>query len=112
VVCGSGPARYVPHVSGIGWQGYAIAGAVLAGLAGAYRQISQSSTTESLDAARQRSVPPRVRRIYLLALLLEFCVGIAASSLFWVYDDENAALIILLVLVAVHRLFVRRLLKN
>ena len=112
MVFGSGPARYVTHVSGIGWQGYAVAGAVLAGVAGAYRQLSQSSTTESPDAARQRSVPARVKRMYLLALLFEFCVGIAASSLFWVYDDENAALIILLVLVALDRLFVRRLLKN
>jgi hypothetical protein len=99
-------------VSGIGWQGYAVVGAVLAGVAGAYRQFSQSSTTELPDAARRRIVRPRVKRMYLLALLVEFCVGIAASSLFWVYDDENAALIILLVLVALDRLFVRPLLKS
>jgi hypothetical protein len=46
------------------------------------------------------------------ALLFEFCVAIAASSLFWVYGHENAALVIGLVLVVLDRLLVRRLLKS
>jgi len=86
-------------------------GAVLAGVAGAYRQFSQSSTTELPDAA-QRIVRPPVKRMYLLALLVEFCLGIAASSLFWLYDDWHASLIIWLVLVALDWLFVRPLLRS